>query len=132
MRPFKTLPLTKERLIYCSECSRTIIPFEVTPGATFQNYDTPAYYDDMVLPTVGEVWTTCKSCSESKLKERQQKETEEMVGFAGVLARYGCNYALHAVQILIGVGMLPFFPFGTFFGVLLIVNGIYEIRDWRP
>lgn len=120
LRPFTPLPLTRERIIYCSQCSRKIIPFEVSAGATFQNHDAPVGYDSRVLPTVGEVWTICSRCAESRAVDDRKKASQSKADSI----RGGISAVWGIVVILFGVAQLPFFPFGTFTGVLCIIWGI--------
>lgn len=120
MRPFTPLPLTRERMIYCSGCSRKIIPFEVSTGATFQNYDAPVGYDNRVLPTVGEVWTTCKRCAEGRAVD--ERKTASGSKQDSIIAGIGVVWGV--VLILFGVVQLPFFPIGTLTGVLFILWGL--------
>lgn len=120
MRPYKHLPLTRERVIYCSGCSRKITPFEVSAGATFQNHDAPVGYDNRVLPAVGEVWTTCKRCAEVRASDERKRASGSKQD--SIIAGIGVVWGV--VVILFGVAQLPFFPFGTLTGVLCILWGI--------
>lgn len=125
LRPFKPLPLTSGIIIYCRNCSNQILRNDFPPGSTFDNRDAPQAYDNRVLPTVGMVWTKCKACLESEVQRERDRKTEDAAGSV----RTGCKVFIGFGVLLLGIGQLPFFPFGTFFGILTILWGISLIAD---
>ena len=137
---YLTAPVIDHLRIYCSVCGAVLGRRDIpNSGAVFENKDAGGAYDKSVCPRIGEVWTVCVKCKQEAEKAAQTQANQQRMDeerrrrwiveddrrkrvdnvFDGAGRAWGC--LVGTFLFLLGVGMLPFFPFGTVLGLILMV-----------